>query len=250
MPRNFGNFWKVKESTSFSMSTDGVCFRAQLLHFFLKHNLSDSLLSFLCAVLWGKWGASPVPQTRLGCVFTQPAWRRCYQVCPADRPGLRRPQLLDGSGRLPLRRFIAFSIFTEFHFLCETHASPGFLFCIEPLFCPTSPQFASLPLRYLQISYMSVNFSLMVRELWLGPRTLSVECPFSDGSTLRVFVSRVLVTFLLLPPSFPKNTFVQPKPGQMCSGVRQCEFESWSLAVWTSNEFHWGHYYFIWKMGR
>lgn len=132
----------------------------------------------------------------------------------------------------------------------KTHASPGFLFCIESLFCPTSPQFASLPLRYLQISYMSVNFSLMVRELWLGPRTLSVECPFSDGSTLRVFVSRVLVTFILLPPSFPKNTFVQAKPGQMCSGVRQCEFESWSLAVWTSNEFHWGRYYFIWKMGQ
>ena len=35
------------------MSADGVCFRARLLHFFLKHNLSDFLLSFLCAVLWG-----------------------------------------------------------------------------------------------------------------------------------------------------------------------------------------------------
>ena len=131
-----------------------------------------------------------------------------------------------------------------------TQASPGFLFCIESLFYSTSPQFASLPLIYLQISYMSVNFSLMVIELWLGPRTFSGECLFSDGSTLRVLVSRVLVTFILRPPGFPKNTFVQPKPGHMGSRVRQCEFESWSLAIWASNELHWGPYYFIWKMGQ
>lgn len=132
------------------MSADGVCFRARLLHFFLKHNLSDFLLSFLCAVLWGKWGTSPVPQTRLGCVFPQPVWRRCYQVCPAGRPGPWRPSLLDGSGHLPLQRFIAFSIFTEFHFLCDNacftrlsllHWIP-FLFHQAPV-CITSPRISS-----------------------------------------------------------------------------------------------------------
>lgn len=208
------------------MSADGVCFRARLLHFFLKHNLSDFLLSFLCAVLWGS--EAPLLYLRHGWGVSSLSLYEEDVIKFVLQAGLARedPHYWMARGTCHSKDSSHSRFSPNSTSSVTTPASPGFLFCIESLFCSTRPQFASLPLGYLQISYMSVSFSLMVTELWLGPKTFSGECPFSDGSTLRVLVSRVLVTFILLPPSFPKNTFMQPKPGRLGSGVRQCEFES------------------------
>ena len=142
-------------------------FRAQLLHFFLKHNPLDRLLSFLSCVLYSGGREAPALYLRHGWGVSSLSLYEIDVIKFVLQAGLACEGLSYWMAGVTCHsKDSSRSLFSPNSSSSVTaHASAGFLFCIESLFCSTSPQFASLPLRYLQISYMSLNFSLMVTNL-------------------------------------------------------------------------------------